>query len=855
MNARGTNDLTLPVRGMTCAGCVGRVEKALASIPGVISADVNLTTESARITFSTEGLQDQAEGPGENTMLSALVDAVSTAGYSVPTERRTAEVTGIFCASCVQRVERELLKLTGVLGANINVATGGMVLESVEGMVSDEDIASAAARAGDYAVRFEGDEESDAGKSSTESRLERQERELEELKRRLAVAAVLSILIFVGSMPGLFPFVTRVPTGSRHLALLLMTLPVMFWAGATFFRGALAAARHRTSDMNTLVAVGTGAAFGYSLVATLAPGLFSSAGQMIHVYYDTSAMIITLVLFGRYLEARSKGRASRAITRLAQLAPRNAIVVRDGHEIEIPVADVRPGDTVIVKPGGKVPVDGVITDGATTIDESMITGESVPVDKKPGDEVVGATVNRTGAFEFKATRTGGDTVLAQIIRLVEEAQGSKAPIQRLADRVASIFVPIVISIAVLTFAIWFFFGPEPALVTALLNFVAVLVISCPCAMGLATPTAIMVGTGRGAEMGILIKGGEPLETTHRVSTIVLDKTGTLTRGELSVVGVGVAAGTDSNELLRITASAESRSEHPIARALVAYAESLDIAIPRPESVEAIPGRGLRARVEGRDVHIGTREYLVAENVWSEALERLASDQLTSGRELAATHVFVTSGSSINAAVVEPNADSSAGPLAGAISVADTVRPDAAETVATLKAMGIRVVLLTGDRRAVADAVGAELAVDEVIAEVMPGGKAEEIARLQARGEVVAMVGDGINDAPALAQADVGIAIGTGTDVAIEAADIALMRNDLGDIVRAIRLSQRTIRTIRQNLFWAFFYNAVGIPLAAGALFPAFGILLRPVYAAAAMAFSSVSVVTNSLRLRRARIDR
>ncbi len=826
MSVQQAIELALPVRGMTCAGCVSRVEKALAAVKGVVSVDVNLTTESARISVSRD----------DANIWASLVQAVSEAGYVVPIARRVGEIQGIVCASCVQRVERELLKLTGLLSANVNVATGGVVVESIEGLVTEKDMVAAAARAGDYTVHFE-----DGGESlrpgSTESRLERQERELQQLGLRLLVAAILSTIVFVGSMPGLFPFITLVPTGTRHFALLVLTLPVMFWAGARFFGGALTAARHRTSDMNTLVAVGTGAAFVFSLAVTLAPGLLSSPGRSLHVYYDTSAMIITLVLFGRYLEGRSKGRASRAITRLAQLAPRTAFIIRDGIDIEIPVTEVRPGDLVIVKPGGKVPVDGTITDGTTTVDESMITGESMPVDKKPGDEVVGATLNHTGSFEFRATRTGSDTVLAQIIRLVEEAQGSKAPIQRLADRVASIFVPVVIGIAVLTFALWFFLGPEPALVTALLNFVAVLVISCPCAMGLATPTAIMVATGRGAEIGILIKGGEPLETTHRISTIVLDKTGTLTRGKLSVVGFEATAGTDSDELLRVAASAESRSEHPIARALVAFAESRGIRFPRPDSVEAVPGRGLLARVEGHEVRIGTSQYLMSEGAWSDTLERLAPGGITSHREQAATQVFVA-----------------AGDVEGVIGVADTIRTDAAATVASLREMGIRVVLLTGDRRAVANAVGRELAVDEIIAEVMPGDKAARIAQLQERGEVVAMVGDGINDAPALAQADVGIAIGTGTDIAVEAADIVLMRDDLGDVVRAIRLSQQTVRTIRQNLFWAFFYNTVGIPLAAGALYPAFGILLRPVYAAAAMAFSSVSVITNSLRLRWSRID-
>ncbi len=845
MNDSRKRTLTIPVGGMTCAGCVARVERAIAAVHGVARAQVNLATEAARVELSdTATTRDVATEDGP--IAAHIVEAVAQAGYTVPVQSRRGEVEGIFCAGCVQKIERELLGLPGAVSASVNVATGGLLFESVQGTVADEDIVAATGRAGDYTVALRNGATPDDASGAAESRLERQERELRELQRRLVVAAVLSVIVFVGSMPRLFPFVLLVPERVRFVSLLALTVPVMFWAGARFYRGALVAARHGTSDMNTLVAVGTGAAFAYSLVATVAPGIFSSAGQSVHVYYDTSAMIVTLVLFGRYLEARSKGRASRAITRLAQLAPRTAIVLRDGRETEIPVADVSPGDVLVVKPGAAVPVDGVITNGTTAVDESMISGESLPVDKRKGDEVIGATVNRTGAFEFRATRTGGDTVLSQITRLVEQAQGSKAPIQRVADRVAGVFVPVVIGVAALTFALWFFLGPEPSLVTALLNFVAVLVISCPCAMGLATPTAIMVGTGRGAEMGILIKGGEPLETTHRVTTVVLDKTGTLTTGALSVTGVRTAGTSDERELLRIAAAAESRSEHPVARAIVAHAETLGLAVERPESVEAVPGRGILATVGGARVLAGTREHLEEQGVWNDALGSLGEADSVDDSGRAASRVYVAVDGAGNGA--------GRATLAGMLTVADTVRPDAAAAVSGLRSLGLSVVMLTGDRREVAQQVASKLGVDDVIAEVMPGDKAAEVARLQERGEIVAMVGDGINDAPALAQADVGIAIGTGTDVAVEAADIALMRDDLGDIERAIRLSRRTMRTIRQNLFWAFFYNTVGIPLAAGALYPAFGLLLRPVYAAAAMAFSSVSVVTNSLRLRRARIE-
>jgi Cu+-exporting ATPase len=811
---------------MTCAACVARVEKAIAALPGVVEAPVNLATASATVTFD-----DEKVSAGD------IASAITGAGYGVGTERLEAEVEGIFCASCVQKIERNLLALPGVTSATVNLATGKISVEAIAGTVTLGDVADAAARAGDYRIAG-----ADSGAAEPVDHAAREEREAVFLRRDLTIAAILTVLVFIGSMPMLFPFVTHIPVRARHLILFALTTPVMFWAGARFFRGFWAATKHRTADMNTLVAVGTSAAYAYSTAATFAPGLLADASGAIHVYFDTSAMIITLILLGRFLELRARGRASQAIRRLADLAPRTATVVRDGAEVEVPIGDVAPGDTVRVRPGEKVPVDGVILEGASAVDESMITGESVPVDKGPGDEVVGATINRTGSFEFRATRTGRETVLAQIMKMVEDAQGSKAPIQRLADKVASVFVPAVIGIAAVTFVVWLMLGPAPVFTGALLRLVAVLIIACPCAMGLATPIAIMVGTGRGAEMGIFIKGGATLETAHKLTTIVLDKTGTLTRGEMSTTDIVPADDVTEEELLRVAAAAEKNSEHPVASAIVAKAAELKLDLPDSTDFEALPGKGVSAVVGGIPVLIGTAELMRERPAASGATADAANEGA-----LAAAEATVEE---LSRRGRTPLIVAAGGRVLGALAVADTLRPEAAEAVSQLRGMGIEVVMLTGDREVIARAIGESVGVDRVVAEVLPGDKAATITQMQEKGAFVGMVGDGINDAPALAAADVGIAIGTGTDVALEASDITLMRADLTGVVRAIELSRRTIRTIRQNLFWAFFYNTVGIPIAAGVLYPAFGILLRPVFGAAAMAFSSVSVIANSLRLRR-----
>ncbi len=659
------------------------------------------------------------------------------------------------------------------------------------------------------------------------------EREIRTLRRKLVAGIVLTVPIVLGSMSEWFPWAPHAL--QNFWVLLALTIPVQFWAGAQFYRGFWAALKHRTSDMNTLIAVGTSAAFLYSVAMTVAPQVFRGLGIAPAVYYDTAAVIVTLILLGRFLEAIAKGRTSEAIRRLMGLRAKTARVVRDGEEQDIPVDEVRSGDLVIVRPGEKVPVDGIVREGASAVDESMLTGESLPVEKRAGDQVIGATLNKTGTFRFEATKVGKDTVLAQIVRLVEEAQGSKAPIQRLADYVASIFVPTVIGIALLTFAAWWVFGPAPSFVFGLLNFVAVLIIACPCALGLATPTAIMVGTGRGAEHGILIRSGESLETAHRIRTIVLDKTGTLTKGKPEVTDVlshQPSAISQAQDLLRLAASLERASEHPLGEAIVDRAKADGLALSAVEGFEAVPGRGVRGRVDARPVLLGNLTFMQESGVEPGDLRASADKLAAEGK----TPMFVAVSSQ----------------AAGVIAVADTLKEHSVEAVQALHRLGIEVVMLTGDNRRTAEAIAKTAGIGRVLAEVLPDQKAQEVKKLQAEGRVVAMVGDGINDAPALAQADVGIAIGTGTDVAMEASDITLIRGDLTGVVTAIQLSQRTMRTIKQNLFWAFIYNMIGIPIAAGVLYPVLGLLLNPMLASAAMAVSSVSVVSNSLRLRRFR---
>lgn len=727
----------------------------------------------------------------------------------------TLAVTGMSCASCVKRVEDALARVPGVSSAAVNFGTEKATVVYDPGAVSLADLKHAVADAG-YQIL-------EANEQETLEDLESQvrQREIRDLTRDFAVAGLLGAAVFVGTML-MWP----------NFILLILTTPVQFWAGWRFYRGSIAALRHGTTDMNVLVATGTTAAYFFSLAMTVFPRFFEARGFEVVVYYDTAALIIALILLGRLLEARAKGQTSAAIKKLMGLRAKTARVIRDGKEQDIPIEDVVIGDLIVVRPGEKIPVDGIVRGGGSSVDESMLTGESLPVGKESGDEVFGATINKTGTFKFEATKVGRDTVLSQIIRMVEAAQGSKAPIQRLVDVISSYFVPAVILIAVATFVIWFFFGPRPALIFAMLNAVSVLIIACPCALGLATPTAIMVGTGKGAENGILIKGGESLEAAHRITSVVLDKTGTLTRGEPTLTDVIPVHGTAREEVLRLVASVEKGSEHPLGQAILAGARGEGLEPADPDSFEAVPGKGVVAVVGGRQVLVGNRRLMDDHGIDLAGLEEVADRLSSEGK----TPMFTAVGDR----------------AAGVIAVADTLKNTSFSAVRALRQLGLQVIMITGDNRRTAEAIGREVGIDRVLAEVLPEDKASQVMALQREGQVVAMVGDGINDAPALAQADIGIAIGTGTDVAMEASDITLITGDLRGVVTAIQLSRATMNTIKQNLFWAFIYNTAGIPLAAGVLYPFLGLTLNPIFAAAAMALSSVSVVTNSLRLRRFR---
>jgi Cu+-exporting ATPase len=806
-----TKKISLPIGGMTCASCVERNEKVLRLVPGVERADVNFATEKATVEYdpAIAGVRD-------------LVDAVQKTGYQVITEKVTLAVQGLTCASCVERVQKALAAMDGVISASVNFATEKATVEFVPGAVERSDLVRAIESSGYKVLEAEEEESSE----DTEEKLRR--REYRRLQMKVIAGAVFSIPVFLGSFPEWFGELGPL---NNHYVLWALTTPVQFWVGWQFYRGAYAAARHRSTNMNTLVAVGTSAAYFYTVAAILFPSFFENQGLGDPMYFDTAAIIITLILLGRMLEARAKGQTSSAIKKLMGLRPKTARVVRDGQEVDIPVEEVLVGDLVVVRPGERIPVDGIVREGSSSIDESMITGESIPVDKKAGDEVIGATINKLGSFRFEANRVGKDTALAQIVRLVQDAQGSKPPIARLADVISGYFVPGVFLVAAITFLIWVLFGPEPAFTYALLNFVAVLIIACPCALGLATPTAVMVGTGKGAEAGVLIRGGDSLETAHKVDTIILDKTGTLTKGEPAVTDI-ITDGEDETALLRLVGSAERGSEHPLGEAIVAGALARGVTLAVAEEFKALTGQGIEARVEGREVLVGNPGLLTDRGLSLDGFEERGDILSGEGK----TPMFVA---------VD-------GRPVAVIGVADTLKENSSATVALLRKMGLEVIMLTGDNWRTAEAIGREAGVDRVLAEVLPQDKAGEVKRLQDEGKKVAMVGDGINDAPALAQADVGIAIGTGTDVAMEAADITLISGDLHGVVTSIALSRRTIQIIKQNLFFSFIYNTALIPVAAGVLYPFFGILLNPILAAAAMGMSSVSVVTNSLRLRRFR---
>jgi Cu+-exporting ATPase len=837
--------ITLPVEGMTCGACATTVQKRLERADGVHGAVVNYATGKATVTIDDAAVK-----------VADLVSAVRDAGYDCTRATVTFGIEGLHYATGVGRLEDALAQLPGVLGAVANQALEEVRVDYVPGLVNGRDLEQAVAHAGFRVAEPIAEED-----PVERERLKRQT-EVRRLAWKLAVAACVAVVSMIGSMPlmrsmetkehdlvarllgpldtllmrllpGLYDFAARDPILLK-LALLVLTLPVMLWSGWQFYRGAWSGLKHRSADMNTLIAVGTGAAFLYSAVATLLPWVFERAGLPADVYFEAVSAIIALILLGRLLEARAKGQTSEAIRRLLGLRPKTARVQRDGRDEEVPIEAVAVGDRVVVRPGETLPVDGVVDSGESSVSEAMLTGEPMPVTKAPGDRVFGGTVNATGSFMYRATAVGRDTALAQIVRLVEEAQATKAPAQRLADTVAGIFVPIVMAVAIASFVLWWVFGPDPRIVYSTVALVTVLVIACPCALGLATPTALMVGTGRGAEYGILIRGGEALEAAQRIDTVVFDKTGTITEGHpvvTHVLGARRGDGTAVNpaEILRLAAAVEARSEHPLAQAIVRAAEAKEIALEPVGRFVAMEGRGARGIVGKFLVEVISVRHAEERGLSLGSLETEVAQHVQAGR----TPVV---------AVVNDT-------VQGAIVLADSVKPGARAAVERLHAMGIDVYLLSGDSKVAARLVGREVGIDRVVAEVSPRDKVEEIRRLQANARTVAMVGDGINDAPALAQAHVGFALGTGTDVAVEASDITLIRGDVYGVVAAIELSRRTMRTIRTNLFFAFIYNVLGIPLAAGVLYPFTGILLSPIVASAAMAASSLSVVGNSLRLR------
>ena len=859
-----------PVEGMTCASCVNRIERYLRKVDGVVEANVNLATETAAVRFDParvdldvlrsaveaagyEARIDRAELSGTAATQAIEIGFRAPEGALAGPRTLALDIEGMTCASCVNRIERYLRKVDGVVEANVNLATERASIVARPEVTIDQLIAAVEAAGYEAKVLVDGApaptaagavEEAEPHAAHREAAREPetsfQQRHLADTRRRLIVAAVLTTPLLVGlASMTIAPFLPAFLTNPWFQ--LAVATPVQFYAGWPFYKGAWKVARHRATDMNTLIAVGTSAAYIYSLAAILSPGFFQAAGfateESLPLYFDTSAAIVTLILLGRFLEARARSHTSDAIKKLIGLQPRTARVLRDGAEVDIAIEEVIQGDVVLVRPGEKVAVDGLVRDGRSAVDESMITGESMPVTKEPGDEVIGGTLNTSGAFRFEATRVGRDTVLAQIVRLVQEAQGSKAPIQRLADLVTSYFVPAVLGIAALTFAVWFVFGPEPAFNLALLNMVAVLIIACPCALGLATPTSIMVGTGKGAENGVLFRNAEALERLHNVRAVVLDKTGTLTEGKPRVTDVIRAPGApDDGEILRLAASAERGSEHPLGEAIVRFArEERRLELADAGAFEAVSGQGIAAEVEGRDLLVGRPAFLETRSVDPSSLRDAAAELAGAGK----TPVFVA---------VD-------GRAVAVIAIADTLKTGSIEAVAELHRLGLEVMMLTGDNETTARAIARQAGVDRVLADVRPDEKAARVRNLQAEGKLVAMVGDGINDAPALARADVGVAIGTGTDVAIESGSVTLMSGDLRALVTALALSRATMRNIKQNLFWAFAYNVALIPLAAGFFYPFTGILLDPIFAAAAMALSSVTVVSNALRLRRFRPPR
>ncbi len=813
--SRNKDNITLPVKGMSCASCSARIEKKVGELDGVVSTHVNFATEAATIEFDPQKIS-----------ANQFPVTIERLGFEVPRKSTVFPIEGMTCAACVSRVENKLSALPGVRAVDVNLATEQVMVDCIPALIDFESLRSALEGVG---YRLLPEKSQDVSPEVDE---ERYLKNLAKLKLKLIFSGLTSAMIIFLSMQGVSLF--SIQLQALNVTLFILATSVQFYGGGQFYRGAVNGLRHGYADMNTLITVGTSAAYFYSAWVSI----FPVWAKFSEVYFDTSVMIITLVLLGRWMELRAKHSASSAIKKLMELQPKAAHVEREGRELEISVEDMVAGDVVLVRPGEKIPVDGVLIEGQSSIDESMLTGESVPVEKKSGDKVIGASLNKTGFFKMRATRLGKNTVLAQIIQLVEQAQGSKAPVQRFADKVAGIFVPVVIGLALLAFAFWWGLGdslaslPTTPFLFALMIFISVMIIACPCALGLATPTAIMVGTGKGAEMGILIKGGEALEQAEKLDTIVFDKTGTLTCGKPEVADVLLSptATLGAERLLVLAGSLEKKSEHPLAQAVVAETRKHNLRFETVTDFEALPGFGVQGKIDGKNVFLGNIKLMQEQQIdfssMSGELEKLAGQGKT------------------------PMILSVDGKIEGIVTTTDKLKPHAKECVQRLKSMGLRVMMVTGDNRKTAEAVAWQLDIDDVISEVLPSGKRDEIRKQVAEGHKVAMVGDGINDAPALAESTVGIAFGSGTDVAMEASDITLVTSDLQAVPQAIELSRQTFTKIRQNLFWAFFYNVLGIPIAAGILYPFYGILLKPVFAAVAMSLSSVSVVVNSLLLRR-----
>jgi Cu+-exporting ATPase len=827
--SKGLQKIQLPIIDMNCSSCAINIEREIKKLPGIERAIVNYVTEIAYVDYNVE-----------ETNTEEIINTIKRAGYKTGRSVLKLGINGMHCGSCVTKIEKELKQSSGVISASVDLGTESAIINYVPGLISVNEIKKVIDKLGyktfdTASVKPEKVEEKE--KVTAEPVDENQaarEKEYKTLMKKFIFAAVLSLPAILFSYPDLWGLPAAFQKGTALLNYIwigmgLLSLPVMFWSGSQFYTGAWAAFKNRSANMHTLIATGISAAWLYSMVAVLFPEIFPTE-QLADVFFDVVFVVVALVVLGMALEIRAKGKSSEAIKKLIGLQAKTARVQRNGREIDIPIEEVVLDDIIIVRPGEKIPVDGEITDGSSTVDESMITGESIPVEKHTGDEVIGASINKTGSFKFKATKVGKDTALAQIIQMVEQAQSSKAPIQRIVDNVSGYFVPAVIILAIFSFVIWYVFGPTPQLIYALIVFVTVLVIACPCALGLATPISLMVGVGKGAENGILIRSGEALETAQKLDSIVLDKTGTITEGKPSLTDVITSNGFKEDEVLALSASVERSSEHPLAEAIVRGAEEKNITLNEPKEFNALPGHGVEANVNGRKVLLGNLKMMNKFSIQLNGLEEQSRRLADEGK----TPMFVA-------------IDNKA---AGIIAVADIIKPDSKEAIAQLKKLGLEVVMITGDNSRTANAIAKQVGIDRVLSEVLPEDKAFNVQKLQNEGKKVAMVGDGINDAPALAQADIGLAIGTGTDVAIEASDITLIKGSLKGVVLAIQLSKATMKNIRENLFGAFFYNGLGIPIAAGLLYPFFGLLLSPLIAGAAMAFSSVTVVTNANRLRR-----